>query len=58
LSASLVRQVVQVVRERGIRAAARELHLHRDTVRRYARNSAELPPVSRPLERPAARGDQ
>jgi hypothetical protein len=50
--ASLARRIVEVVRERGIRAAVRELGVHRDTARKYSRNASEISPLSEPLTPP------
>jgi hypothetical protein len=36
----MVEKVVQHAREHGVRAAARELHVSRQTVRKYARQNA------------------
>jgi hypothetical protein len=43
LTAALVQQAVRMARERGVRAAARELNVDRNTVRKYLRGQSGRP---------------
>jgi hypothetical protein len=45
LPAPLAAEAVRLAREKGVRAAARELNLDRNTVRRYARGEAGRKPA-------------
>jgi hypothetical protein len=55
LSASLVRQAVELARGVGIRHAARTLGIDRNTVRRYVRTAAQ---PDKGTDQPAAGGGE